>query len=178
MANYLQGRGKPRVKIPLGFVIAAGIITMICQAVFCISIITTPTSTPIPTFDTNSLNEQIMQTAWSSYTQTMMALPTNTVLPTATLAPPTETSLPTLTSVPTATQTPLIVPTATLVILVIPTQPIQVGVCSCNGGLDCKDFSTHNQAQACCDYCRSQGFGDVHGLDGNDQDGLACESLP
>lgn len=52
------------------------------------------------------------------------------------------------------------------------------GVCSCNGGLDCKDFSTHNQAQACYEYCKSLGKGDVHGLDGNDKDGLACESLP
>jgi hypothetical protein len=51
-------------------------------------------------------------------------------------------------------------------------------VCSCNGGLDCKDFSTHNEAQACYEYCKSLGKGDVHGLDGNDKDGLACESLP
>lgn len=51
-------------------------------------------------------------------------------------------------------------------------------VCSCAGGLDCKDFTTHNQAQACYEYCKSLGHGDVHGLDGNDQDGLACESLP
>ena len=59
-----------------------------------------------------------------------------------------------------------------------PTIPPQSAVCSCSGGLDCKDFSTHNQAQACFEYCRSLGLGDVHGLDGNDQDGLACESLP
>lgn len=53
-------------------------------------------------------------------------------------------------------------------------------VCNCSGpDLDCKaDFSTHAQAQACYNYCVSQGFGDVFGLDGNDNDGLACESLP
>jgi hypothetical protein len=51
------------------------------------------------------------------------------------------------------------------------------GVCSCNGGLDCKDFSTHNQAQACFEYCKSLGLGDVHGLD-KENDGLACENLP
>lgn len=43
---------------------------------------------------------------------------------------------------------------------------------------NCGDFSTHNQAQAVHDYCKAQGYGDIHGLDGNDNDGLACESLP
>jgi hypothetical protein len=28
------------------------------------------------------------------------------------------------------------------------------------------------------EYCEAQGAGDIHGLDGNDDDGLACESLP
>lgn len=52
-------------------------------------------------------------------------------------------------------------------------------VCSCSGDtLNCSDFSTHSQAQACYNYCFSLGRGDVHGLDGNDKDGLACESLP
>lgn len=52
-------------------------------------------------------------------------------------------------------------------------------VCNCSGpDLDCGDFSTHASAQACHDYCQSQGYGDVFGLDGNDNDGLACESLP
>jgi micrococcal nuclease len=51
--------------------------------------------------------------------------------------------------------------------------------CNCGGpDLDCKNFKTHAAAQACYDYCVSQGFGDVFGLDGNDNDGLACESLP
>lgn len=52
-------------------------------------------------------------------------------------------------------------------------------VCTCSGpDLDCKDFSSHASAQACYNYCNSQGFGDVFRLDGNDNDGLACESLP
>jgi micrococcal nuclease len=52
-------------------------------------------------------------------------------------------------------------------------------VCNCGGpDLDCKDFSSHASAQACYDYCSAQGYGDPHGLDGNDNDGLACESLP
>ena len=52
-------------------------------------------------------------------------------------------------------------------------------VCNCSGpDLDCGDFSSHNAAQACYNYCVSQGFGDVFRLDGNDNDGQACESLP
>jgi endonuclease YncB( thermonuclease family) len=52
--------------------------------------------------------------------------------------------------------------------------------CNCSGpDLDCPaDFSTHTEAQACYDYCVSEGFGDVFRLDGNDNDGLACEGLP
>lgn len=52
--------------------------------------------------------------------------------------------------------------------------------CNCSGpDLDCQaNFSTHNEAQACYDYCVSQGFGDVFRLDGSDNDGLACEALP
>ena len=52
-------------------------------------------------------------------------------------------------------------------------------VCNCGGpDLNCSDFRTHSSAQACYDYCVSQGYGDIFGLDGNDRDGLACESLP
>lgn len=51
--------------------------------------------------------------------------------------------------------------------------------CNCSGpDLDCKDFRSHASAQACYEYCRNAGFGDVFRLDGNDNDGLACESLP
>lgn len=65
----------------------------------------------------------------------------------------------------------------------LPTQqstvPPQSAVCSCSGNtLNCGDFSTHSQAQACYDYCVSLGRGDVHDIDGNDKDGNACESLP
>ncbi len=52
-------------------------------------------------------------------------------------------------------------------------------VCNCGGpDLDCKDFSSHASAQACYEYCVSQGYGNIFRLDGNDNDGLACESLP
>ena len=51
--------------------------------------------------------------------------------------------------------------------------------CNCGGpDLDCADFSSHASAQACHDDCKSQGLGDVFRLDRDDNDGLACESLP
>jgi micrococcal nuclease len=51
-------------------------------------------------------------------------------------------------------------------------------VCSCSGdNYNCSDFSTHNAAQQCYAYCISQGAGDIHGLD-RDNNGSACESLP
>ena len=51
-------------------------------------------------------------------------------------------------------------------------------VCDCSGNIyNCSDFDTQAQAQACYEYCISQGRGDIHGLDG-DNDGVACESLP
>lgn len=50
--------------------------------------------------------------------------------------------------------------------------------CNCDGSdLNCEDFSSHKSAQACYDYCTSKGFGDVFGLD-HDNDANACESLP
>jgi micrococcal nuclease len=63
----------------------------------------------------------------------------------------------------------------------IPVPPIQApsaAVCDCSGNLyNCSDFSTHAQAQACYEYCKSLGRGDIHRLD-SDKDGVACESLP
>jgi micrococcal nuclease len=51
--------------------------------------------------------------------------------------------------------------------------------CNCSGpDLDCKDFKTHAAAQACYDNCVALGYGNIFRLDGNDNDGLACESLP
>jgi len=50
------------------------------------------------------------------------------------------------------------------------------GVCDCSGNLyNCDDFATQASAQACYDYCKSQGKGDIHGLDAN-KDGSACEN--
>jgi endonuclease YncB( thermonuclease family) len=67
------------------------------------------------------------------------------------------------------------------VILPQPTSPggsAGSAVCDCSGNLyNCDHFSSHNEAQACFNYCISQGVGDIHHLDG-DSNGLACESLP
>jgi hypothetical protein len=51
-------------------------------------------------------------------------------------------------------------------------------VCGCSTDLyACSDFTTHERAQACFDFCLdTMGF-DVHRLDGDD-DGVVCESLP
>lgn len=54
----------------------------------------------------------------------------------------------------------------------------QAPVCDCSyNRYNCSDFATQAEAQACYDYCISQGRGDIHRLDG-DHDGIACESLP
>ena len=58
----------------------------------------------------------------------------------------------------------------------LPTQP-SPSVCDCSGDIyNCSDFSTHAEAQACYEYCKSLERGDTHLLDGDD-DGIACESL-
>ena len=78
-----------------------------------------------------------------------------------------------------STNTPFSLPTATLE-SIQPTSPPQNAVCACTEvDYNCRvsDFATHAAAQACYEYCKSQGYGDVHKLDGND-DGVACESLP
>lgn len=54
-----------------------------------------------------------------------------------------------------------------------------VAACSCTGpDLDCGNFATHNDAQACYNYCMVTVGSDVHRLDGEDNDGFACELLP
>jgi micrococcal nuclease len=89
---------------------------------------------------------------------------------------PTATPTPWPTPVPTNTPIPLPTATVTSVPVAVPTQP--PAVCNCSGNLyNCSDFGTHAQAQACYNYCKSLGRGDVHRLDG-DNDGSACESLP
>lgn len=66
---------------------------------------------------------------------------------------------------PTLTPSPTLTPTAT---------PTPNAPCNCYGpDLDCPGFAA-GQGQACYDYCKSLGLGDVFDLD-RDNDGLACE---
>ena len=49
--------------------------------------------------------------------------------------------------------------------------------CKCSGDLyDCLNFRSHDQAQACFNYCVGMGKGDIHKID-RDNDGIACENL-
>jgi len=58
----------------------------------------------------------------------------------------------------------------------LPDSSIEPPPCNCSGpDLDCRDFATHAQAQACYEYCKQHGYGDAFGLDA-DKDGIACES--
>ena len=58
-----------------------------------------------------------------------------------------------------------------------PTGSVNGASCDCSGNtLNCGDFSTYKEAQACYETCGGV-TNDVHGLDG-DNDGNACESLP
>ena len=73
---------------------------------------------------------------------------------------------------PTAAPPPTVAPPPTL------TPTVPPPVCSCHANTyNCSDFPTQAYAQTCYQYCISQGAGDVHQLDA-DNDGSACEALP
>jgi hypothetical protein len=66
-------------------------------------------------------------------------------------------------------------PTPTTPPVIQPTQPPAAPVCECSyDAYNCSSFSSTRQAQACYNYCREQGRGDIHRLD-RDNDGRACE---
>lgn len=74
------------------------------------------------------------------------------------IATPTPTA--TITSTPTITKKPI---------------STRIPVCNCKGpDLSCNNFRNQASAQACFEYCNDMGFGDVFGLDKNNN-GLACE---
>ena len=151
-----------------------------------------PTRTPLPTFTATAEIPTVAPQNLVAPTPVLIILiPTNTPAPVEVLAP-TETATvappivePTI-APPTDVPPPL--PTDTP----IPVQPVQVieqptavpvvapaAVCDCSGNnLNCGDFGTHSEAQSCYDYCRATVGADIHDIDGNDADGLACESLP
>ena len=89
-------------------------------------------------------------------------------------ATPIPTQVYTATPIPTRTYSPTPIPTQ-----YIPPITSYTGTCpcDCNGpDLNCKDFSSHAQAQACYECCKKP-YGDIFGLD-RDGDGNVCESLP
>jgi len=181
-----------RRKSNIGLVsVIASFLCVICVAIGILGLILTnggilsiPTPTPlqvenislsIPTIIALTFSAANAQTA-EAYTPTPQA--TASLAPSIDIAPTATVFIFDLqTSV--AQPTDFLFSTNTPFVLVTLPPPTSGGaVCSCSGGLDCKDFATHNQAQACYEYCQSLGYGDVHGLDGNDKDGLACEGLP
>lgn len=118
----------------------------------------TETDTPLPT-DTNTPR------------------PTNTSTSTPTL-PPTNTATATSTNTPRPTNTATRRPTSVPTLPPAPTNPPAppAAVCECGyNAYNCDDFSTKAAAQACFNYCKEQGRGDVHDLD-RDNDNLVCES--
>lgn len=59
-----------------------------------------------------------------------------------------------------------------------PQAPLISGQYDCSSNkYNCSDFKTHDEAQAVFEYCGGSA-NDVHKLDGSDNDGIACESLP
>ena len=71
--------------------------------------------------------------------------------------------------------------TSTITIIQIPTKTASIvsgisAVCDCSKDrYNCANFSTGSAVQACYDYCISQGKGDIHRLDA-DNDKKACEN--
>jgi len=172
---------KPKIKIPFGVVIPTAVGVMILNTVFFFNIVNRVIKdvSPQPTQDTSALQAIALTRAWIQITQTFMSLPTSTLAPSNT-----STEAPTASAIPTLASTSTQLPTATLIIFIPATQaPVATSlpaqsVCSCAGDtLNCTNFTFESQAQACFNYCMSQGVGDIHGLDGNG-DGAACESLP
>ena len=88
--------------------------------------------------------------------------------PPALTATPTPTA--TTTPQPTIVSTPTSAPTATATLQLL-------YICD-HDAYNCSDFNTQAAAQAVYNYCVSLGFGDIHRLGGNNNNGLACESLP
>jgi len=151
---------KPRIKIPLGCLVALAIFVTICCLWFGILVVKeiinpSPTSTPASTLAFTPLPTTV-NTSTITSTLTLTLVPAMTF--TSTIAfTPTIALAPTITITPSATA-------------------VAAPPCSCSGDLyNCPDFSSHVSAQACYNYCVSLGRGDIHRLDG-DGNGLACEN--
>lgn len=163
----LQSPGTPQYQAGIGYMQAAD---DHMKSVGCYEQSNSP-----PTADLSLI---IAQTSNAAFAQTQLAssptsFSTSTFLPTLT-----QPVIPTPITIATSADGP--VPTNTFIFILPTLPPPSGGTCSCSDDLyNCTtDFSTQTQAQACYEFCISQGVGDVHQLDGNDKDGRACESLP
>lgn len=69
-------------------------------------------------------------------------------------------------------------PTTTQPVISSTKAPTGAGQCLCTKDYNCKDFKTQKEAQTCFNFCGGSSSNNWSGLDGNDQDGKVCESLP
>jgi len=132
-----------------------------------------PSGTPTPALSNEDIINNAVQGISDSFTQTAAALPTLTPTPTITFTPTaSNTPLPTRTISPTRTRPPTQTPT---IVAVFPTQPPASGGSGYDsngdGKVTCGDFAT----QAAAQQAYNAGYTN---LDGNDNDGKACETLP
>ena len=152
---------------------AFGIIMSICVLCACAIVFSniinpidsTPTSTPTLINNAPIIQSTANISPTPHFTATIFFLPTLT-----------KPVIPTPITIPGSVNTSIPSPTY---IFIMPTQqPGSSASCSCQADtLNCPDFSTYADAQACFDHCVAQGAGDIHRLD-QDNDGLACEGLP
>ncbi len=147
----LDQSSRPRFKLPIGVLIGAGIVLLICIGITCTSaIVSVINPTPQPTFDMSVINTSAAKTAWAPVTLTAASVPLSTATCTETLTPSyTATTLPTLTSTPTTISTSA--PTATNTLVPFPTAFMYPTQSSTGGG----------SGGGCCRYCtNSQPCGD------------------
>jgi hypothetical protein len=164
-------RPRPIVAVPQG----GGMIVPIPTPVQRLAPSPTPWPTPTPTSTPTLLVLTETPTTSPTSTPTLLIL---TETPTASATPwPSDTPWPTVEEIDPQPMWPT-VPAQTEPPNALPIAPGDAA-CSCaTDSLNCGNFRTHDEAQACFDYCWDQGAGDIHGLDGNDNDGQACENLP
>ena len=146
---------------------------LLCFTAFSIFGGSDPSNTPTPVLSEQDIINNAIQGISDSFTQTAAALPTLTPAPTITFTPTaSNTPLPTRTISPTRTRPPTQTPT---IVAVFPTQlPASGGTgydSNGDGKVTCTDFAT----QAAAQQAYNAGYTN---LDGNDNDGKACETLP
>ncbi|WP_292542260.1 hypothetical protein [Methanoregula sp.] len=147
------------IALLIGFVLMAG-----CSSSQSGNDILTPTNTPLITsHPTTQITRLAPQNTVASPRPTMIIKTTKLTTP----------------AIQEPTQEPteeLTIPTTEITTTSVSASSVS-GTCTCTSdAYNCKDFTSHAEAQACYAYCKSMGMGDIHKLDAND-DGNPCESL-